>query len=43
MKWPFQSGLTTFVRFLRSGFVLTYLSGQMSSPEAHADGDIEAV
>lgn len=26
-----------------SGFVLTYLPRQLSSPETHADGDVEAV
>lgn len=32
MDWQFMSG-----------FVFTYLSGQLSSPEAHADADVEAV
>lgn len=31
------------MRFLLSGFALTYLPGQLSSPETHADGDVEAV
>lgn len=40
---PFQSGLAAPVRFLLLGFVLTYLTRQLFSPEMHADRDTEAV
>lgn len=40
---PFQSGLAALVRFLLSGFVLTYLPRQLLSSETHADRDTEAV